>query len=581
MGLMRIAGRCAVAALALGVVTGRAGVEALTASIPAPPVRIVLVGDSTVTDDSGWGLGFKQWIGPGAVVVNTAANGRSSKSFMDEGRWRAALAARGQFYLIQFGHNDEPGKGPDRETDPDSTYAANLARYVEDVRAMGATPVLVTSLVRRIFEPGTRHVRTSQAAYVAAARRVAAEQRVPLVDLFARSTTLVERMGARALSAYSARQADGSIDTTHLNAAGSLLFGSLVVEELRRQVPELAPVVRATPQAAMRVQVEHPPDAIVSSTEPATYRTIQEAINALPQSTSATRRWQIYVLAGTYRERLYVQREKRFVSLVGEDPLRTTIAFGLRASDVGPDGLPMGTYRTPTVTIDADDFAIENLTIENSAGPGSQALALRVDGDRLVVRNSRLMGWQDTLFVDRGRQYFEDTLITGHVDFIFGGATAFFERCWLHAWADGFLTAASTPVEAPFGFVFDHARITGETPAVRTYLGRPWRGYAQVVFLESDMSAVVRPEGWHNWDQPDRERTTRYAESGNRGPGADVTARVAWARRLTVAGASAFARDRVLSGADHWEPRRVPAHPSAVRAFDDPHPVAPGPSQLR
>jgi len=515
----------------------------------ATPTRIVLVGDSTVTDDSGWGLGFRQMLDPAVTVVNVAANGRSSKSFIDEGRWRAALAMRGDYYLIQFGHNDESGKGPERETIPETTYRANLERYVDEVRAQGAVPVLVTSLVRRLFEPGTNRIRSTQTPYVEVVRSVAAERQVPLIDLFAASSEVVTRMGEAALVPYSPRTADGSVDTTHLNADGSLLFGRLVAEGLTGAVPELSGFVQA-PRTAASIRIEHPPDAIVAASGPATLTTVQEAINAVSPNTTPERRWWIFVMAGAYRERIHVQREKRFVSLVGEDPLTTAITFDAKGADTGPDGLPIGSYRTPTMVVDADDFAIENLTIENAAGPGSQALALRVDGDRLVVRNSRLLGWQDTLFVNRGRQYFEDTLIAGHVDFIFGGATTWFERCRLHAWADGYITAASTLRESPFGIVFSDCRITGETADVRTYLGRPWRSYAHVTWLRTEMSEVVRPEGWHNWNQPDRETTIRYGEFGSRGPGAAPDDRVAWARRLTSAEASGYTIDRVLGGPD-------------------------------
>ena len=143
------------------------------------PIRIVLVGDSTVTDDSGWGAGFKRLATDKVEIVNTAANGRSSKSFIDEGRWAEALARRGQYYLIQFGHNDEPGKGPERETDPKTTYRANMARYVDDARAIGATPILVTSLIRRLYkDDGT--IRTTQTPYVEVVRTLAAEKKVPL-----------------------------------------------------------------------------------------------------------------------------------------------------------------------------------------------------------------------------------------------------------------------------------------------------------------------------------------------------------------------------------------------------------------
>ena len=208
------------------------------------PVRVVLVGDSTVTDDSGWGLGFKESAREGVDVRNTAANGRSSKSFIDEGRWKVALAERGQYYLIQFGHNDEPGKGPERETDPATTYTANMRRYVSDVRAIGATPVLVTSLARRLFDPANPgKIRSSQIPYVEAVRRLAAEERVALIDLFATSVELSERLGPAALEALSPRQADGAVDRTHLNAAGSRRFAQLVVTDLRRVVPALAPIL--------------------------------------------------------------------------------------------------------------------------------------------------------------------------------------------------------------------------------------------------------------------------------------------------------------------------------------------------
>ena len=234
---------------------------------------------------------------------------------------------------------------------------------------------------------------------------------------------------------------------------------------------------------------------MVAADGSAQYRTVQEAINAAPQSTDANHRWVIFVKAGTYHELVYVQREKRFVALVGEDPARTIVTYGLKASDLGLDGQPIGTFRTPTMYVDADDFSAENLTIQNDAGPVGQALAIRVDGDRVVFRNCRFLGWQDTMLLDRGRQYIEDSFIAGHVDFIFGGATAFFERAHVHAWRDGYLTAASTPAEQPFGFVFANGQITGDSPNVKTYLGRPWRDFAQVTFLNTRMTDVIRAAG--------------------------------------------------------------------------------------
>jgi pectinesterase len=178
-----------------------------------------------------------------------------------------------------------------------------------------------------------------------------------------------------------------------------------------------------------------------------------------------------------------------------------------------------------------------------------------VDGDRVVFRNCRFLGWQDTVLLNRGRHYFENCYIAGHVDFIFGAATAFFERCHIHALKDGYLTAASTPDNQPYGFVFSHCKITAESTNVKTYLGRPWRAYSAVTFLNTEMSAAVRPEGWHNWNFPEREKTARYAEYGSTGPGANAAARVPWARRLTKSEVKNITPEKVLSGADGWNPK--------------------------
>jgi pectinesterase len=295
------------------------------------------------------------------------------------------------------------------------------------------------------------------------------------------------------------------------------------------------------------------------------FKTVQEAINAVPQTTRFDHPAIIRVKAGIYRELIYVQHEKRFVRLIGEDPEKTVLTYNLHANMIGLDGKPISTFRTPTAFIDADDFTVENLTFENSAGPVGQALAIRVDGDRVVFRNCRFLGWQDTILLNRGRQYFENCYITGHVDFIFGAATAFFENCRLHILRDGYITAASTPPQQPFGFVFSHCKITAASPTVRTFLGRPWRPYASTVFLNTEMSEVVRPEGWNNWSQPDREKTSRYAEFRSTGPGANTGARVKWARKLSEAEAKAITLEKVLGGLDRWNPKTGAARLETVR----------------
>ncbi len=282
------------------------------------------------------------------------------------------------------------------------------------------------------------------------------------------------------------------------------------------------------------------------------FRSVQEAVMSVPSGTAA-RPVVIRIKPGVYRELIYVQREKRFFRFVGEDAERTILTFDLHAGGAGVDGKPIGTFRTPSSVIDADDFSAENITFENGAGPMDQAVAIRVDGDRATFKKCRFLGWQDTVLLNRGRQYFEDCYIAGHVDFVFGSATAFFERCHVHCRGDGYITAASTPETQRHGFVFAHCRITGE-PAVRTYLGRPWRAHAAVAFLWTDMTSVVRAEGWHNWNAPEREKTARYAEYGNTGEGAPTPRRVAWSRRLTKGEARTMTANAVLTGTDKWRP---------------------------
>ncbi len=300
------------------------------------------------------------------------------------------------------------------------------------------------------------------------------------------------------------------------------------------------------------------PDAIVAADGSGQYTTVRAAIDAAPQLTHAgAGRWTIFVKTGTYREIVYIQREKRFIALVGEDAEKTILTFDLFNDYAAPDGKPLATFRTPTVILDADDFTIENLTIANTAGPKKgQALAIRVDGDRATFRRCRFLGFQDTLLVNRGRHYFEDCYIAGSTDFIFGGATAYFERCTLHALLSGYLTAASTPDFAPHGYVFRHCKITGESADVKTYLGRPWRDYAQTLFLFTEMSAHVHAAGWDNWKKPYAEKVSRYSEFGSTGPGANPAARAPWTKPLTESEARALTPQKVLAGADGWDPTK-------------------------
>ncbi len=282
----------------------------------------------------------------------------------------------------------------------------------------------------------------------------------------------------------------------------------------------------------------------------AQFTTVQSAIMSVP-SGSRENPVVIHVAPGTYQELIYIQREKRFFKLVGQNATNTILSFNLYAGITNAEGKPIGTFKTPSTTIDADDFSAENITFENSAGPVGQALAIRVDGDRAMFRNCRFLGWQDTILINRGRQYFENCYICGHVDFIFGAATAWFEKCEIHSLRDGYLTAASTPQDVPFGYVFSNCKITGE-PGVKSFLGRPWRQFGSTTFLNCELSDVVKPAGWNDWGKS--HDTIRYAEFNSTGAGANPTNRVDWAKQLSKADAQKITVEKVLGGADGWDP---------------------------
>lgn len=282
------------------------------------------------------------------------------------------------------------------------------------------------------------------------------------------------------------------------------------------------------------------------------FSSVQAAVDSV--SDGNAQRVVIRIAPGVYKERVVVPKCKRFIHFAGDSAEQTVLTYHLNARMTGADGQEIGTFRTPSVTIEADDFSAENITFENSAGDVGQALAIAVLGDRVVFAECRFVGWQDTIYDQAGRHYYEDCYIAGHCDFIFGGGTAFFERCQIHCLEGSYITAASTPEQQPYGYVFSNCTITGEPARARTYLGRPWRDYANVIFLNTQMEGVIRPEGWHNWSKPEREKTARYAEYNSTGAGANPGARVSWSRQLTAEEAKNITVQEVLKGADGWNP---------------------------
>jgi pectinesterase len=268
----------------------------------------------------------------------------------------------------------------------------------------------------------------------------------------------------------------------------------------------------------------------------------------------------IHVGRGVYQERVVIPDNKPNIRLIGVGAEETIIRYGLGARMLDSEGVELGTFRTSTMTVQADDFVMENIAVANSAGPGGeagQALALYVSGDRQTYRGVRLLGWQDTFYTARGRQYFYECYIEGDVDFIFGSGTALFDHCEIHSLRKGYITAASTPAAVTYGLVFLDCRLTGTEEAGErsVYLGRPWRPHAHTVYVRTWMDKHIQPEGWDNWRDPSNERTARYGEYDSMGPGGGSSAvRASWSQALTREVVEWLTIEHVLSGADGWNP---------------------------
>lgn len=255
----------------------------------------------------------------------------------------------------------------------------------------------------------------------------------------------------------------------------------------------------------------------------------------------------ILIKSGIYREKVKVHAWNTMLTLKGENAATTVITGDDFFDKIGRGR--NSTFHTYTLLVQGDDFTAENLTIENTAGPVGQAVALAVEADRCVFRNCRMLGHQDTLYTagSNSRQYFAHCYIEGTTDFIFGPATVLFDSCVIHSKSNSFITAASTPPGKRFGFVFRHCRLTAEAGVDSVYLGRPWRDFARVVFLYCEMGAHILPEGWQNWAGTQRAQTAYYAEYGNTGSGAAMARRVRWSRSLTKKEAARYTLENILS----------------------------------
>ena len=549
-------------------------------------ITIFTIGDSTMANkpleggnpERGWGQMLSRYFSEEIVIDNHAVNGRSSKSFIDEGRWDKVLAKlkKGDYVFIQFGHNDEK---PDekRHTDPGTTFDANLKRFVEEARAKGAIPVLFNSIVRRNFgeanadavakavvqddiregidpnvpqaevKTGARLIDT-HGAYLDSPRNVARELEVPFVDLNRVTHDLVEQMGPEASKQLFVWVAPNTVpalpkgreDNTHLNVRGAATVAWLAVQEVIKVVPALKPYVRHY-------------DFVVAKDGSGDFFSVQEAINAVPDFRKNVRT-AILVKRGVYKEKIVIPASKINLSLTGEDG--AVLSYDDYADKLNRFGEKTGTSGSASCYIYAPDFYAENLTFENTSGPVGQAVACFVSADRAYFKNCRFLGWQDTLYTyGKGcRQYYEDCYIEGTVDFIFGWSTAVFNRCHIHSKTKGYVTAPSTDQGQKYGYVFYDCRLTADEGVTDVYLSRPWRPYAQAVFVRCDLGGHILPAGWNNWGKVENEKTAFYAEYQSRGAGANPQTRAPFSHQLHSL--EGYAMEDVLAGTDGWNPMK-------------------------
>lgn len=265
----------------------------------------------------------------------------------------------------------------------------------------------------------------------------------------------------------------------------------------------------------------------------------------------------IFVKKGTYKEKLIVPSWLTNIEICGEDRDNTIITYDDHANVFIPGtDRKMGTFRTYTVRVDGNDITFRSITIENNAARLGQAVALHTQGDRLTFVNCRILGNQDTVYTGgiNTRLYFKDCHIEGTTDFIFGPSTAWFENCTILSRTDSYITAASTPQNVEYGYVFNRCKIVAAEGVSKVYLGRPWRPYAHTLFMNCQLGKHILPVGWHNWSNTQNETTARYCEYNNHGEGAATKERAAWTRQLTRKEAAKVTLENVFRQNGGWIP---------------------------
>ena len=321
----------------------------------------------------------------------------------------------------------------------------------------------------------------------------------------------------------------------------------------------IAGLALAIPLAAQDVHVRVSPDVKTGVEGTTEFPTIQMAMDHHPFAgvgpSGKPGRVYIEIAPGVYHERVIVTQNHTNITLVGmgKSPADVVITNSLNAKQAG------GTFFTETIEINGAGFEADNITFENTAGKTGQAVAAAVRADHAVFKHCRFLGHQDTLFADYGRQYYVDSYIEGAVDFIFGNAAAVFDHSEIHANGSGYLTAQSrTAPDQTTGYVIIDSKVTSGiepgAPRDTISLGRPWRPYSRVIYIDTELPADVIPAGWNKWGNASGDPEAYYAEFHSTGPGANPSARVAWSHQLTAHEAAQFQPRVFLAGKDHWDP---------------------------
>lgn len=289
------------------------------------------------------------------------------------------------------------------------------------------------------------------------------------------------------------------------------------------------------------------------------FSSIQEAINSTRDLGPAE--VVIYIKKGVYNEKIEIPSWKHKLMLVGQDRENTVITNNDHSGKIDPQtGEKLSTFTSYTILVEGDDIHFKNLTIKNSSCGEGQAVALHVEGDRFIIEDCDILGCQDTIYTanEGSRQLYLNCYIEGTTDFIFGEATAVFKECTIKSLNDSFITAAATPKNQEFGYVFIDCKLTAAEGVEEVFLGRPWRPYAKTVFINNEMGKHIRPEGWNAWEGdamfPNKEETAYYAEYNSTGAGAKNEERVEWSHQLTPEQAQKYSVQNVLGGKDGWKP---------------------------